>query len=95
MMEMNIQHPTSNIQHPAHTRTRRFIGCSMLDVRCSMFLLLVSSSFAAFSQTQQRPAPARARLIGEMPPTFWEQHDTAILIGGFIVPGAGGYCPCG
>src|ERR1041385_5590686 len=34
----NIQHPTSNIQHPVRARTDA-IGCSMLDVRCWMFSL--------------------------------------------------------
>src|ERR1051325_11409867 len=41
-MEGNIQHPTSNTQHPMAAQTT-LIGCSMLDVGCWMF------SFIAFS----------------------------------------------
>jgi hypothetical protein len=81
---MNIQHPTSNIQHPAHAHTRRFIGCSMLDVGCSMFLVLVSSSFALSAQTSTNALPPLSPAYPPMPPAFWEQHGPAILIGGCI-----------
>jgi hypothetical protein len=81
---MNIQQPTTNNQHPAHTHTQRFIGCSMLDVRCSMFLILVSSSFALSAQTPTNVLPPLAPAYPPMPPTFWKQHDTAILTGGFV-----------
>src|ERR1039458_5602500 len=37
----NIQHPTSNAQHPIMTQTRGF-GCSMFDVGCWVFSLFGS-----------------------------------------------------
>ena len=44
---------------------------------CFCFLRL-----AAFAQTSTNALPALAPPYGEIPPTFWERHGTAILVGG-------------
>jgi hypothetical protein len=43
------------------------------------FLLLAAVAKAADTNA----LPALAPAYGELPPTFWEQHETAIIIGGF------------
>src|ERR1041384_4885106 len=51
----NIQHPTSNTQHPT-LPVREFIGCWMLDVGCWMFSTSSRSALETF-----RPTPRRQR----------------------------------
>jgi hypothetical protein len=86
--KMNIQHPTSNIQRPKRPAARhfRFIGCSALDVRSWMFFFFVVLIAAprTFGQAANNALPPLAPPDGEIPPTFWQQHGTVILIGGFI-----------
>src|ERR1017187_1555252 len=84
-MEMNIQHPTSNIQHPAPSCAGCFIGCSVLDVGCWMFLCFTFSALSSFAQTSTNTLPPLAPAYPELPPTFWEQHESTILVAGFAV----------
>jgi hypothetical protein len=89
-MKTNIEHRTSNIERPTRTRVG-FIGCSVFIVRCSMFPLVILSSFCALplhGQTSVMETNAPLKLLppyGELPPTFWEQNGTAILFAGFGV----------
>jgi hypothetical protein len=80
---MNIQHPTSNIQRPMASPMRQLVGCSLLDVGCWMFLLFILSALPAFAQPAANEPPKLVPAYGEIPPTFWEQHGTLIIIGGF------------
>jgi hypothetical protein len=84
-MAMNIQHPTSNIQRPKRSPVRRFIGCSVLDVGSWMFFLLAFSVLPLFAQAPTNALPALAPPDGEIPPTFWEQHGTMILLAGIAL----------
>lgn len=65
------------------------VRCSMFDVRCSMFLFsiffLATSSVFGQSATNALPRllPPRAPL----PPTFWEQHGMAVIVGSSIFLG--------
>jgi hypothetical protein len=80
---MNIEQPTSNIRHPMIRPARARIGCSMFDVGCWMFLLLTFPALTSFAQTASNALPDLAPAYGELPPTFWEQHQTAITIASF------------
>jgi hypothetical protein len=82
-LEMNNQHPTSNIQHPVDGRARERIGCSVLAVGCWMFLFLVFPRLTSFAQTDPNALPALAPAYGELPPTFWEHHQTTVIIASF------------
>jgi hypothetical protein len=79
-LEINIQHPTSNIQRPTRSRAPRPIGCSLLDVGCWIFLLFIFSTPSLSAQTSTNALPALVPAYGELPPTFWEQHGSAVLI---------------
>lgn len=48
-----------------------------------MFLLL--SALPLCAQTSTNELPALAPAYGELPPPFWEQHETAIIVGGFAI----------
>jgi len=50
-----------------------------------MFLLVALSSMPLFAQAPTNTLPALAPAYPEIPPPFWEQHGTTILIGGFIL----------
>jgi hypothetical protein len=55
---MNIQHPTSNIQHPIARRIRRAAFHWMLDVGCWVLgVFFISTAFA--QSTNSSPAPSR------------------------------------
>src|SRR2546425_46764 len=70
----NIQHPTSNIQHPM-VGVRALIGCSMLDVGCWMFreflALTVFTLFLLASVVAQAQPETNAlvQLMLTQPPT--------------------------
>jgi hypothetical protein len=87
-MKINIEHPTSNIQHPKPARLG-LIGRSMFDVGCWMFPLAIMFFVAALPLHGQTNAsgtnalPALLPPYGELPPTFWEQHATFIVVAGF------------
>jgi hypothetical protein len=49
-----------------------------------MFLPFAFSAPSAFGQTDTNALPALAPPYGELPPTFWQQHGTTILIGAFL-----------
>lgn len=79
---MNIEHPTSNTQRPMVSPGRRFIGGSAFGVgsgifRVSFFLLTAP---LLFGQSGTNALPKLLPPYGPMPPTFWEQHGTNIII---------------
>jgi hypothetical protein len=45
-----------------------------------MFLLFISPAFA---QAAANEIPPLSPAYGELPPTFWEQHQTTIIVAGF------------
>jgi len=63
-------------------RTHEHIGRSVLEVGCWLFLFF--PTLTGFAQASTNALTALAPAYGELPPTFWEQHQTAIVIGGFI-----------
>ena len=86
-MEINIEHPTSNIEHPIRPRRAGF-GYWVLDVGCSMFpfaIMFVFGALPLYGQTNASGTNALPALLppyGELPPTFWEQHATSIVVAG-------------
>jgi hypothetical protein len=50
-----------------------------------MFLSFIFPVLSASAQTDTNALPTLAPAYGELPPTFWEQHQTAIIIGGFLL----------
>jgi hypothetical protein len=80
---MNIEHPTSNIQHPVSRPTRARNGCSLLAVGCWMFL--VFPALTGFAQTSTNALPVLVPAYPELPPTFWQQHQTTIIVAGFAL----------
>jgi hypothetical protein len=86
-MKRNIQHSIFNIQLRTLARGV-LIGRWALNVQCSMFPLAIVFLAATL------PLPAQANAIatntpltllppyGELPPTFWEQHATAVIVVG-------------
>jgi hypothetical protein len=50
-----------------------------------MFLLLTASALSLSAQPAADALPALAPAYGEIPPTFWEQHGSAMLIVGFVI----------
>src|ERR1039458_1069888 len=86
-MNMNIQHPTSNIQRSrAWRRGRCVIGCWVLDGGCWMFLSLALFALSLSAQISRTNAlPPLAPAYGEIPPTFRERHGTAMLVAGSIL----------
>ena len=82
---MNILHPTPNIQHPVPSRAGRLIGCSVLDVGGWRFLPFIFFAMSVSAQTSTNALPALSPAYPEMPPTFWEQHESAIVVFGFAL----------
>jgi hypothetical protein len=83
---MNVEHQTSNIQRQimqAHGTLR----CSAFDVRCSTLVLLMVLILVphVMAQASTNALPSLAPVYGELPPTFWEQHQSIIIIGGFAL----------
>ena len=79
-LEINIEHPTSNIQRPTRSRAPRPIGCSLLEVGSWMFPLLIFFTLSLSAQTSTNDLPKLAPPLPELPPTFWEQHGSTVLI---------------
>ncbi len=50
----------------------------MLNVECLMFLLL--APLQLFAQVDLNTLPPLAPAYGELPPTFWVQHQTVIIV---------------
>jgi len=50
-----------------------------------MFLLFTLSLSSLLAQSPTNALPPLAPAYGEMRPTFWEQHGTAIFVGGFVL----------
>jgi hypothetical protein len=84
-MKKNIQHSTFNAQGPRRLPARTFNGCWMLNVECWMFPLLIFSSLPVSAQTAPSRLSALAPPCGELPPTFWQQHGTVVVVGGLVV----------
>jgi hypothetical protein len=75
-LEMNIPHPTSSIQHPVLACAGRLIGCWII-------LPFIFFGMSVSAQTSTNALPALSPAYPEMPPTFWEQHEPAIIVVGF------------
>ncbi len=86
-MMKNIQHPTTNIQQPTPTRLG-LSGCSLWDVRCGMFplmILLLLITRPLHGQTGAADKSGPLKLLppyGELPPTFVEQHASSMILVG-------------
>ncbi len=46
-------------------------------------MFLFFSTLTGFAQTDPNALPALAPAYGELPPTFWEQHQTTVIIASF------------
>lgn len=84
-MRRNIQHLTFNVQRQTLVRCV-LIGCWKFNVQCSMFPLAIVFLAAALPlQGQTNALPTLLPPYGELPPTFWEAHTTAVInCGGLI-----------
>ena len=86
-MMKSIQHSTSNIQRPMPTRLG-LTGCSLFDVRGWMFpfvSLFLLGTPSLHGQAGASDAKGRLKLLppyGELPPTFIEQHGSAMILVG-------------
>jgi hypothetical protein len=80
-MKRHIQHSTFNIQRPRTLRRGSRLESWALNVKCSMFLLLSTLPICVEADTNALPALAPA--YGELPPTFWEQHESTVIVAGF------------
>jgi hypothetical protein len=86
-MKRNIEHATFNIQRRSRVRCT-LIGRWKLNVECSMLSLAILFLIIAFplhGQTNSEATNAPLKLsppYGELPPTFWEQHGTSIVVAG-------------
>jgi hypothetical protein len=83
--EMNIQHSTLNAQLPRRQRTRSVIDGWTLKVECPAFLLLIFSKLSLSAQTPANALSPLSPAYPEMPPTFWERHESTIVIAGLAV----------
>ena len=89
MNRRNIQLSTFNRQRP-RAACRRVLGCSILKVECWMFplVLFLCTSSLLLGQTNSETTNALPKLLppyAELPPTFWEQHGTSVLLIGLGV----------
>ena len=82
-MGINIEHQTSIFEHPTRPR-RTVVRRSVFDVRCSMFVFaaILFATPLLFGQASTNALPALAPAYGVIPPTFWEQEGTTVLVGG-------------
>ena len=83
-MPMNIQHSTLNTQRPSRRLARAVFGYSALNVECWTFLFLAISALPLSAQPTTNALPALAPAYGEIPPTFWEQYGTMIIVAGLV-----------
>jgi hypothetical protein len=74
-MGMNIQHPAPNTQRPTRPPGRCSIGC-----RKFLFFIFLLAAPLLFGQSGTNALPKLLPPYGKMPPTFWEQHGTNIII---------------
>ena len=83
---MKIAQRTSNVQRRI-TAVYGNLRRSAFAVRCSMLVLLMVLLVVPhiMAQASRKALPALAPAYGEIPPTFWEQHETAIFIGSFAL----------
>ena len=83
--------PIFNVQRPTVLRDGiRLVG-RRLRMEGAGFVLLILCLPSLFAQSATGPLPPLAPAYGLIPPTFWEQHGTVVLIAGFaflIVAGA-------
>jgi hypothetical protein len=78
---MNRQRPNSSLRRIPLHRVNRRGGFWPSGVAVWTVFFGASASWRAFSQTTDK-LPPLAPPYGAMPPTFWEQHGTALLMGG-------------
>jgi hypothetical protein len=87
-MKSNIQHSTFNIQ-PRRIARVVLLTHWKLNVQCSMFpwtILFLLTVFSLRGQTNSETTNAPLTLsppYGELPPTFFEQHGTILMLAGF------------
>ncbi|HEX3625830.1 MAG TPA: hypothetical protein VH280_10440 [Verrucomicrobiae bacterium] len=81
---MDLTRDLAIIKTRAH---ERFIGRSMFDVRCSMFLsfFFVLAAPRLFGQSRTNALPQLFPPDAPIPPTFLEQHGVTVLVGGLIL----------
>ena len=82
MIGKDIQHSTFNIQRPMAMRFR-VIGCSMLLL--AVFYFCTLPLFGQSNSESTNALPKLSPPYAELPPTFWEQHGTAVLVAGLGV----------
>jgi hypothetical protein len=80
-MKSRIQHSTFNAQRPRCRPLRGVMEGWAWKVECPLLLFLPALPLCA--QTATNALPALAPAYPELPPPFLEQHETAIIIGGF------------
>ena len=64
---------------------RERFGRWMLDVGCWTFLFFIFSILSLAAQTSTDSLPALAPPLPELPPTFWEQHGTVLVMIALLV----------
>jgi hypothetical protein len=84
-MKTNIQHAAPNAQRPTRRLSLTTIRCSALNVECWVFLLLAGCIVPLGAQSATDSLPALAPPYGELPPSFWQQHQTTIIITSFAL----------
>lgn len=82
-MGMNIQHSTFKAQLPVAAHGRPPLGGWRLNVKCSVLVFFFA--LPLYAQTDTNALPNLAPAYGELRPTFWEQHQTVIIIAGFAL----------
>ena len=83
---MNIERPTSNAQHRM-AASRGIVQRSMFDVRCSMFVFtaVLFAALRLFGQASTNLPPTLSPAYPEIPPPFWEQIGTTVLVAGITL----------
>lgn len=83
---MDFERRTTDIQHSMHPLHCPSNRCSVFGVRYSMFWssLFLFATPRGFAKPETNALPALSPPYGQMPPTFWEQHGTAIFAGSLI-----------
>jgi hypothetical protein len=85
-LEMNLEPRTSNAEHrklPRAAVRRRWT----FEVRSSIFAFCLAWLVVphVFGQANTNALPALVPAYGELPTTFWEQHQSTIIVAGFAL----------
>lgn len=81
---MNHSNPTLNQPCPETRQAANFLGGGKLPLRRWMSVFPAFSASAMFAQTAGDTQPSLVPPYGEIPPTFWQQHHTAVIVGGVV-----------